>query len=93
MSVLLDSAFLSDIGVTLSESDRGAFSQYYESVLSERVINEIIRELENEQLEELHKYRNRGEAELWQWLKENVPQLGEIVQDEVAILLGGIAEK
>lgn len=92
MDVLLNKEFLSELGVTLDESAYAAFSEHYEDHLRERVIDEITSELNETQLAELHSFESKSDEELQTWLKANVPQLKEIIEDEVAILLGDIAE-
>lgn len=84
--------FLTDIGVEMSEADFAAFSEHFESELDERIVNEIVDELSPEQAEELTVYKQKSDEELQQWLVENVEDLGEIINEEVTILLGEIAE-
>lgn len=92
MDVLLNKEFLNELGVTLDESAYATFSEHYEGHLRERVVDEITSELNETQLTELHSFDTKSDEELQAWLKANVPQLKEIIEDEVAILLGDIAE-
>lgn len=92
MNVLLDKAFLNEIGVILDDEAYASFSEHYEDHLRERVVDEITSELNEAQLAELHAFEKKSDEELQAWLKTNVPQLKEIIEDEVAILLGDIAE-
>lgn len=89
---LLTKQFLSDIGVALSPEEEKLLEEHFEQTLTNHVIEEIIDELDEEQLQQLHEYRHRSDEELQAWLRENIPQLTEIITDEVAILLGEIAE-
>ncbi|QQS21562.1 hypothetical protein IPM09_03480 [Candidatus Saccharibacteria bacterium] len=89
---LLDPAFLADLGIELSETDYQALSEHFENTLHERVINEIVEELTPEQAEELAHLQEASDDQLQQWLVANVPDLQDIVSDEVDILLGEIAE-
>ena len=92
MDGLLNKKFLEDIGVEIDVQTFKALSEHYEETLNERVIAEIVDELDEKRLEELHTL-NVGEADLLRaWLIANVPQLDEIIEDEAAILLGEIAE-
>lgn len=91
-TALLTKEFLAVIGVSMSDEERAAFSEHYEAALTERVINEIVLELNDTQLEALREYRGKSDEELQSWLRANVPQLDEIITDEVAVLLGEIAE-
>lgn len=92
MDVLLDKKFLNELGVVLDDDAYSAFSEHYEDHLRERVVDEITSELDETQLAELHSFETKSDEELQEWLKTNVPQLKEIIEDEVAILLGDIAE-
>lgn len=92
MDGLLSKKFLEDIGVTMDQKTLDALSEHYEHTLNERVMAQIVDELNENQLEALRMLKD-GEAEpLKEWLVSNVPQLSEIIEDEVAILLGDIAE-
>lgn len=92
MNELLSRAFLESIGVNIDDEKFAALSQHYEDTLNERVINEIVEELDENQLGELTTYRDGDTESLQQWLVVNVPKLDEIIEDEIAILLGEIAE-
>ena len=60
---------------------------------NKRIVNEIVDELDTEQLRELTRFKdNSDDAGLQRWLIENVPDLDKIVEEEMAILLGEIAE-
>ncbi len=92
MPGLLNKKFLEGIGVELNEQTFDALSEHYEQTLNERVMAEIVDGLDQDQLQALHSLEG-GEADpLSAWLVANVPQLDEIIEDEVAILLGEIAE-
>lgn len=92
MNALLDRSFLQDIGVSMSDEEFATFSDHYEKTLQDRITSSIIEELDNVQLEQLHQYKQKSDAELQLWLKENVPELKSIIEDEAAILVGEIAE-
>ena len=84
---------LADIGVQLDDAAYAQFSQQYEAELDTRIVNEIVEELDAEQLQELTRFKDAGDDEgLQQWLLTNVPDLDKIVEEEMAILLGEIAE-
>ena len=92
MDALLDKRFLDELGVSLTPEAYEAFSSHYEDTLHERVAAEIVEELDEQQLAQLHSFGSKSDEELQEWLKANVPQLKDIIEDEVAILLGEIAE-
>lgn len=82
--------FLTNLGVSLSLEEQQALSNYTEEVLRERVIEEVIDSLEEGQAEQLS---SLADDSLQEWLALNVPELQSIVQDEVDILLGELAEQ
>ena len=82
--------FLTNLGVSLSLEEQQALSDYTEEVLRERVIEEVIDSLEDGQAEQLS---SLADDSLQEWLVLNVPELQSIVQDEVDILLGELAEQ
>lgn len=89
---VLTKQFLDDIGVELDNATFESLAEHAETTLHERVIQEISEELTVEQAEQLTKLAGGDDATLQNWLVENVPDLQEIVSDEVDILLGEIAE-
>ena len=82
--------FLTNLGVSLSLEEQQALSDYTEEVLRERVIEEVLDSLEEGQAEQLS---SLADDSLQEWLVLNVPELQSIVQDEVDILLGELAEQ
>lgn len=88
----LNKQFLSSIGVELDDNTVEAFSLHFEDTLTERVIEEVIDTLEGDKLEELISIRDNDDNSLQTWLQQNVPDLTEIINQEVAILIGEIAE-
>lgn len=91
MSGLLNKKFLQSIGVSIEDHVFEALSEHYEETLTERVISEIVDELDEAQLKQLHELKAADPETLNQWLASTVPELDEIVEDEIAILLGEIA--
>lgn len=92
MDELLSKDFLRSIGVSLDDATYTALSQHSEETLNARVIESIIELLDENQLEELQKLQGASGNELSEWLVDNVPELSGIIEDEIAILLGDIAE-
>ncbi len=91
MSVI-SKQFLSTIGIELDDQTYQAFVEHFDETLSERIIDEIIDSLSDEQVEQLAQAQNAGGDQLWQWLQAAVPDLSEIIQQEIDILLGDLAE-
>jgi hypothetical protein len=91
---ILTKAILEDIGVELSQSDYESLSEHFDTTLQERIFNEIVEELTDEQAQDLAKLKSGPDEQIASWLTTNVPAptLKEIVDDEVSILLGELAE-
>lgn len=92
MDGLLDKNFLADIGINIDDRTYDALSKHYEETLNNRIIEAITEELDEHQLAELSNLKNADEQSLRKWLIMNVPQLDEIIEGEVAVLMGDIAE-
>lgn len=89
---ILTPTILENLGITLSSESFQSLSEHFETTLDERVINEIIVELSPEKAQELANLHQADDETVAKWLKDNVPDIAEIVADEVDILLGEIAE-
>lgn len=89
---LLDREILDDLGIRLSDEDYQSLSEHFDTTLRARVIDEIVEELTPEQAEQLAQLQGASDDQLLEWLRANVPAFGEIVSDEVDILLGELAE-
>lgn len=84
--------FLEGIGIQLDDQTYAAFSTHFEDTLFDRIIDSIIETLNDGQVDELRQSHSVSGEQLWQWVQANVPDLGEIVQEEIDILLGELAE-
>ncbi len=89
---VLTQQFLQTLGINLDEQTAAAFSEHFEQTLGERVIEGIVDTLDDQELEELAALRDQDDEKLQQWLQAKVPDLKDIVEDEVAILVGELAE-
>lgn len=89
---ILTKTVLKNLGINLSEDDFASLSQHFESALDERVINEIVLELDPEQAQELAGMQQSNDETILAWLQTNVPDFADIVSDEVDILLGELAD-
>lgn len=89
---ILGRDLLESLGINLSDEDYALLADHFETTLQERVINEIVMELEPDQAQQLTTMQTSSDDELLAWLQANVKDLPEIVSDEVDILLGEIAE-
>jgi hypothetical protein len=89
---LLNKQFLQNLGIQLDDATYAAFSEHFEETLGERVIDGIIDTLDDNELAELAALRNQDDERLQAWLQAKVPDLPQIVEDEVYILMGELAE-
>lgn len=89
---LIDQEFLNSIGIELDEQALQSFDEHFQATLRGRILEEIVAELTPAQAEELATMENASDAKLQQWLAANIPDLQEIVSDELDILLGEVAE-
>ncbi len=76
-------------GINLPDEQVAEFLQHANATLSERIGLEITESLTDEEVEEMVEVQQAGDDKALQvWLIEHVPELAEIVQDEIDILLG-----
>ena len=84
---------LEQAGIDLTNKDIDALLEHLNQTLEERVGAEVVASLNDDKLKELADLQGSGSDEqLVEWMRANVPQLGEITQDEVDILIGELAE-
>ncbi len=89
---LLNKQFLQNLGINLDDETYAAFDAHFEATLGERVIEGIIDTLDDTELAELAALRAQDDEQLQTWLQAKVPDLPQIIEDEVHILLGELAE-
>ena len=92
--MILTRDFLKSIGVDVDVSDEvyQKLADSFEETLYQRVVDEIMLELDSEKAAELSELAEADDVLVQQWLSQNVEDLEEIVTDELEILLGDIAE-
>lgn len=84
---------LETLGIDLTGEDVDALLDDLNETLQERVGTEIAQSLKEEQLKELVELQESAtESEIGTWLEKNVPDLQQIVQNEIDILIGEIVE-
>lgn len=84
---------LDALGIDLQGQDKEALLAHLNDTLQERVGTEITESLDDAQLKTLLALQeNASDDELADWLEQNVPDMKQIVQDEIDILLGELAE-
>lgn len=90
---LITKELLEEFGIATPETEVPAVLEHLNTTLDERVGAEVTESLTDEQLEALLTVQENGsDEEVGAWLAENVPELEAITEDEIAILLGEIAE-
>lgn len=82
--------FLSGIGVDMDDAMFQAFGEHFDATLHERVIDHVVHTLNDEQVHELADLRQSDSDQVWQWLQANVPNLSEIVRQEVDAALSDV---
>jgi hypothetical protein len=88
----LTQEFLQSIGITLDDATFTAFAEHFDTTLKDRILTDIINELDDDQLNHLEQLKNADGDELWRWIQANVTDLHEVIQNEVDILFGDLAE-
>lgn len=93
MDQFITAATLKQVGISLQADEEAALLEHLNTTLQERVGLEITDSLTDEQLATLADLQEGGDPQtIQQWLVDNVPELNDIVKDEIDILLGEIAE-
>ena len=93
MNPIITKALLDEAGIDLTGQDVDALLAHLNQTLEERVGTEITESLDDTQLDELLAVQENGsDEEVGAWLEKNVPELQEITQDEIDILLGELSE-
>ena len=84
---------LTTLGIELPEEQVAEFLQHANDTLAERIGAEITESLTDEEIEQMIEVQESGDDKALQaWLIEHVPELKEIVQDEVDIFVAEIAQ-
>lgn len=89
---VISEEFLHSIGIDLSPQEAALLSEHFETTLHERIFHEVAQSLDQNQAEELLALLDRNDPQVSEWLKVNVPELREIVRDEIDILMGELVE-
>ncbi|CAN5401032.1 hypothetical protein BH10PAT4_BH10PAT4_4240 [soil metagenome] len=93
MEPVITPQLIAATGVTISEDQSQAFLEYINAVLEERIGQAIVENLNDNELEELADLQEaRKDEQVQVWLETNVPDLDEIVNDEIDIILGEAAQ-
>ncbi len=80
-------------GITLAAQDKDSLLEHLNETLQERVGTEIAAMLDDTKLQELLDLQESASADqVGTWLTQNVPELQQIVEDEIDILMGELAD-
>ncbi len=90
---IVTKAQLNSIGINLPEDQMQALIQHVEDTINSQIGEEIVESLDDDQLAELVKMQdsNAPAEEIDAWIRERVPEYDEIIEDNVAIVLGELA--
>ncbi len=93
-ATIVTKAQLNSIGISLPDDQMQALIQHVEETINERISEEVVESLTDEQLVELVKMQdsNAPAEEIDAWIRERVPEYDEIIEDNVTIVLGELVE-
>jgi hypothetical protein len=84
---------LQAFNVSLTGQDKDTLLEYLNETLQERVGAEVAAMLDDTKLKELlDTQETASDEQMGAWLMQNVPELQQIVQDEINILMGELNE-
>lgn len=86
---------LQSVGIELSdEQEAQALIDHITDTINERIGEEVIEQLDDNQLEELVTLQSDGATgeEIDAFIRQNVPEYDEIIEDNVAIVLGELVK-
>lgn len=91
---IVTKAQLNSIGINLPEDQMQALIQHVEDTINSQIGEEIVESLDDEQLKELVQMQDNDvpAEEIDAWIRERVPEYDEIIEDNVAIVLGELAD-
>ena len=91
---IVTKAQLNSIGINLPEDQMQALIQHVEDTINSQIGEEIVESLDDEQLKELVQMQDNDvpAEEIDAWIRERIPEYGEIIEDNVAIVLGELVE-
>lgn len=90
---LITKELLEEAGIDLLDQDTVSLLDHLNATLEERVGAEITNSLTDEELEELAELQENGSDEaLTNWVEQHVPDLQQIAQDEIDILLAELTD-
>ena len=93
-ATIVTKAQLNSVGINLPDDQMQVLIQHVEETINERISEEVVEYLTDEQLLELIKMQdsNAPAEEIDAWIRERVPEYDEIIEDNVTIVLGELVE-
>lgn len=93
-ATIVTKAQLNSVGINLPDDQMQALIQHVEETINERISEEVVESLTDEQLAELVKMQdsNAPAEEIDAWIRERVLEYDEIIEDNVTIVLGELVE-
>ena len=90
---IVTKAQLNSIGINLPEDQMQALIQHIEDTINSQIGEEIVESLDDAQLKELVQMQDYDASaeEIDAWIRARVPEYDEIIEDNVAIVLGELA--
>ena len=91
---IVTKAQLNSIGINLPEDQMQALIQHVEDTINSQIGEEIVESLDDDQLKELIQMQDNDAPaeEIDAWIRARVPEYDEIIEDNVAIVLGELAD-
>lgn len=91
---IVTKAQLNSIGINLPEDQMQTLIQHVEDTINSQIGEEIVESLDDDQLKELVQMQDNDAPaeEIDAWIRARVPEYDEIIEDNVAIVLGELAD-
>jgi hypothetical protein len=94
MDPIITAQMLTDRGINLPTDEQAHFLVDLNDTLTERVGAEITESLDDEKLQTLLDLQESSDDEtVGAWIKDNVPEMDQIIQDEIDILIDELVAK
>ena len=93
-ATIVTKAQLNSIGINLPDDQMQALIQHVEDTINSQIGEEIVESLDDDQLKELVQMQDNDASaeEIDAWIRERIPEYDEIIEDNVAIVLGELVE-
>lgn len=84
---------LAALGITLNDHDSASLIAHLNDMVESRIGNEVAESLDEKQLEELVRLQvTATDEEVGAWIATHVPDYEQIIQDNIDIVIGELAE-